>query len=336
MSVDEETKKAVSILDGDRIGVMLARVCTFACVIVLASCGANASKAAGPSDPHLSDPHVSQIERYYDVLLVPALHGATVGWCLTVVTPTREGCEVPPTSRGPIFVEGCKEGPSMGVDAYALTTSRVASVSVDGGPSVRTRRESSLPPGLRAVVVEIANEKKGQSQKEAPCPRFTPFNAKGQRIVQTVIPGPRLQVALPGRKTWELPAHPPYGPCAIRTFGLAGYTAKWGSVASRVTAYRGAIGNAFLSCVSAEYFSSAEISMSAAVLLNASHPGTRPAPLPDIKPLPGHPGVFQAQGSGGELLVRDIGKGWLVVEEGVAGLREPLILLEHLRATVHL
>jgi hypothetical protein len=75
----------------------------------------------------------------------------------------------------------------------------------------------------------------------------------------------------------------------------------------------------------------------AAVLLDALQLGITPPPLPDMRPIAGHPGIFAAPGSQGETVARRIRGAWLVVEEqdGI-GLRVPVELLEHLRATIHL
>jgi hypothetical protein len=55
-----------------------------------------------------------------------------------------------------------------------------------------------------------------------------------------------------------------------------------------------------------------------------------------MKPLAGHLGIFEAPGDGNEMAARRIPGAWLVVEENDGiGLRVPLALLEHLRASVH-
>jgi hypothetical protein len=73
------------------------------------------------------------------------------------------------------------------------------------------------------------------------------------------------------------------------------------------------------------------------VLLDVSHPGSTPPSLPGMQPLAGHPGIFEAPGAEGERAARRIPGAWLVVEEeDRIGLRVPVELLEHLRATIHL
>jgi hypothetical protein len=89
-----------------------------------------------------------------------------------------------------------------------------------------------------------------------------------------------------------------------------------------------------MSCVDITYFYLGEHALTAAVLLNASHPGTTPPSLPDMKPLAGHPGIFEAPDSQ-EMAARRIPGAWLVVEENDGiGLRVPAELLKSLRATI--
>jgi hypothetical protein len=108
-------------------------------------------------------------------------------------------------------------------------------------------------------------------------------------------------------------------------------------VATRIRAYRGLLGGGFLSCVNTVYVYHEEHHLTAAVLLDASHPGATPPPLPGMKPLAGHPGIFEAPGAEGEVAARHI-SGCVACgrEEDRIGLRVPVELLEHLRATIHL
>jgi hypothetical protein len=52
------------------------------------------------------------------------------------------------------------------------------------------------------------------------------------------------------------------------------------------------------------------------VLIDAARPKATPAPLPAMKPLVGHPGVFKALGSHGPILARRIPRAWVVVSGG--------------------
>jgi hypothetical protein len=86
-----------------------------------------------------------------------------------------------------------------------------------------------------------------------------------------------------------------------------------------------------------DYFYEEEDRLDSAVLLNAQHPGAEPPPLPAMKTLAGHPGVFTSPGIEGERLARRIPSAWLVVEESdQIGLKIPLALLESLSAEINL
>lgn len=105
----------------------------------------------------------------------------------------------------------------------------------------------------------------------------------------------------------------------------------------RIGAYRGLIGHVLLSCVDTIYIYRSEHHLTGAVLLDASDPGKTPPPLPGMRPLPGHSGIFEGPGSSGKIVARRIPSAWLVVEEedGI-GLSVPVELLQKLHASVRL
>jgi hypothetical protein len=105
-------------------------------------------------------------------------------------------------------------------------------------------------------------------------------------------------------------------------------------VISRPHSYTGIIGRVFLSCADTEYYLH-NWPLDAGVLLDAGHPGTPPAPLPDMKAVHGHAGVFTAPGEGGALTARRVGNAWLVVDGG-SGQGQRLAVLADLRAIVRL
>jgi hypothetical protein len=276
---------------------------------------------------------------------VPVLRVGTAGWCVIVDTTELSACS--PISTAPILGEGCnapKVSPHV-IDTFALTTSQVAAVSIEGGAPISTRAESVSPDGLRAVVVEIH----GQAGKTLPggryrCPSLMPLDTNGRVIQRSAMPNMLLTLTLPGRLPWRSPEHPPLGVCEISAAHLQGVSARNGEVATQIRSYAGLIGRAFVSCVNLVYNRymprGDEASLRASVLLDAAHPGATPAPLPGMKPVPRHPGVFNAPNWGGEMVARRIPGAWLVVgeamEEGSSALQQPIRLLEHLSATVHL
>jgi hypothetical protein len=315
-----------------------------ACAVYVSAC----SSSGEPFHPTAISHSASQfIVKAQDdeVLLVPVLRVGTAGWCVIVATKELSRCS--PISTAPILGEGCDapKSASYVTEAFALTTGEVAAVSIGGGAPISTRAESVLPDGLRAVVVEIH----GQAGQILPggryrCPSFVPLNANGRLIERSAITSMPLTVTLPVRLPWRSPAHPPRGVCEISAAHLPGLSARNGEVATRIRSYPGLVGRAFVSCVNLVYNlyvpRGEETSLRASVLLDAAHPGTTPAPLPGMKPLPGHPGVFNAPNWGGEMVARRIPGAWLVAgeakQEESGALQHSLRLLEHLSATVHL
>jgi hypothetical protein len=276
---------------------------------------------------------LSQVVRDYEVLLVPNLQGGVAGWCLTVVQEGVRGCAAPRTSLGGVFAEGCEPTKSSNVEVYALTNSDVKTVSIGGGPAVATRATAALIGGLRSVVVEIQGSANMVSRDREFCPSVTLVGSRGSSNSGRGLQGPPLEVVLAGRQEWRRPKPLARGVCELRTVHLDDYVPRWGNVVTRMSASR-VFDGGFVSCVDSEYFSPEEASMDAAVLLNAARPGATPNSLPGLTALPGHPGIFEAPGSEGELVARRIPHAWLVVEEGGTGIAEALILLAHLRATV--
>jgi hypothetical protein len=308
------------------------------CVVCVSAC----SSAGDPSQSPAGRRNESQRAGNDEVLLVPILLGGTAGWCVTVVTKEFGGCSR--TLTTPVVSEGCgpEEYSRHLIEAYALTTSQVAAVSIEGGAPIPTRAESALPDGLRAAFIEIRSRRVLGRRRR--CPRFTPFDAAGKMVPPSHTAVPPLAFALPGRISWQSPAHPPSGACMINTTPLPGVSARWGSVATRIASYPELIGGAFLTCADVDYHvfvpAGGETDFTAAVLLDAAHPGATPAPLPDMKPLSGHADIFEAPCSVGAMVARRIAGAWLVVEESgeeeASDFQQPLRLLEHLYATIRL
>lgn len=307
---------------------MPAVVVSAGCVIAGASLSlAEASPAANARTVAAS----SSRNQTYGVQLVVPVQGGLVGWCMTYQTPGRSGgkCPVVPTAARPIVAESWSYDPRRDItEAVALTTSAVASVSAPGGgSSVQTRTEAGLPYGLRAAFVEISGQ-----QPPGEVRALTPFAAGGTPIAglapSSTPAGYRLQ-----SRPWRRPAHAPPGPCGLSATALPGLSALSGRVVLRLQSFTAIIGRPFLSCADTEYeFNGSPFD--AGVVLDATHPGTAPAPLPAMNPVAAHPGVFQAPGWNGRLVGRRTQGAWLVVEGG-SSLQQRLTLLEHLRATVH-
>jgi hypothetical protein len=294
-----------------------------------------------------------------EVLLLPVLRGGATGWCIAVAP--RSGCPISRLKNGPIVAEHWMAGgvikpigtenaipantkPTDLAEGFALTTSQVAAVAVDGSTPVATRRGPGLPQGLREVAVRIlgawAPEVEtpslfGGPAHKAPAhlPRFTPLGRAGKPLTQRNEAGPLVVHEHAGR-TWSPPQHEPAGACELRASQLHGLVTNAGFVVTRARPVSGLIGRPFLSCASVSYTLKGW-PMVGSVLLDARQPGRQPASLPRLRSVIGSAGVFDALGSNGPMVARRVTGAWLVVSGG-EGAAQRLTLLEHLRATLHL
>jgi hypothetical protein len=221
------------------------------------------------------------------------------------------------------------------VSGFLLTASQVAAVSVDGGPPIPTRPEVAVPYGWRVLLYEIPglarNELFGSHRRSV---EFTLFDASGQTIMS--LPVPEAQYAGPGltAETWTRPAHPTLGICQLKGDHLPGLTAESGTVLSRFRSPTSLASGSFQSCASTEYVLHGQV-LEAAVLLDGEHPGSAPAAIPGMESVPGHAGVVQSRVAAENLVGRRIRDAWLLVKGG-GDLQQQLVVLAHLRATVHL
>jgi hypothetical protein len=281
------------------------------------------------------------VASYHEVLLVPDLYAGRAGWCMIVVEPSEESTCGAHRRNPPIVAEEWSSGgPPALTSGYAVTSKRVRSVA-SGGEPIPTRAEAALPDGFRAVAVEIHGRE--LLAESIALPQFVPLDGDGR-----VIPRPRdrsltaayaetLTVDVPSTAVRD-PAHPTPDICQIKAASLPGLREQGGGVITEARSYPGLVGQGFLACTNDSY-SLHGWPLFASVLLSASHPGASPSPLPAMRPLRGHPGIYQAPGeqsdARNEMLTRR-GKGtWLVVVKG-QGLKQRLELLEHLSARVNL
>lgn len=294
-----------------------------ACVLAASSCA--------------NDPRATALDQR--VLLVPHVNAGWAGWCMIRINREESGCPAAP-SNPPIIAETWESSNSPTVTVgYAITTSQVSSVMINGGPRIPTHTEVGLPDGLHAIVVEIPGL---NLEHDEALPRFVPLSAKGDRISQS--PGRRRELDSEILASEVLtnpvidPTRPVSGVCRISQGHLRGLTAKSGSVITSVKSYSGLIGEGYISCASTAYDLNGW-PLLACVLLSAAHPGATPGLLPDMEPLAKHPGIFGTPGPEGSqpeqaLFVRRINGGWLVVAR--AKPQQRLALLEHLQAVVHM
>ena len=266
------------------------------------------------------------------IRLSPSLDGATYGWCVGVEEGmggiAGGGCGALPVSSRPIVMTlSTGSAKTRTESVVVLTTPAVASVLVNGTRRVPTEVLPGLLFGLRAahvvLPVHVIRSPSGRLGFRAPPePRLLALAANGRPIATApVVPHPA-----PGAVS--------SGPCRLTADGIAGLTQQWSHVASSIVAApAGLVGRAFFSCIDVEYYLR-KWPLDAAVLLDAAHPGSPPAAIPGLGPVPGHAGFFNGPGDfKGELTATRRGEAWLVVAGG-SGLAQRLLVLSHLGATI--
>lgn len=293
----------------------------------------------GSAGPGAAAGHASSEAASFDVRMAPTLEVGQAGWNLFYEEHGAQagGESVGPALRSdPIFASDGAGDPHQSI-TNVLTTSNVASVLIDGKTRVPTVPLPGLPYGYRAVhfVTKLtpAEERAPAEFRTQGSSSPVPFDSEGQPIHYK---GNNLDPSQGTVHPWEYPAPTPEGACGLRASDLPGLTARSGRALSGVRPYPAArvggqiAGHAFLPCVSVLYQLHGT-PLQALILLDAAHPGTRPAALPDFEPVRGAPGIFDQGG----LTARREGGGWLIVGQG-RGVAQRVDLLRHLHALVKL
>jgi hypothetical protein len=320
------------------VSVALAAVAVAGGLIALgASRGGSHRSAAQLQAPRAGAPVRLREPRRGDVRLTPALPGGSVGWC--VAYDRGETCAALPTPRNPIFDGEAGYTPQAGWDTVELTTPGVAAVAFDH-VNVRTR-DISLPYGLRVAYLHTSATPKQAADITSIARRgmvlppmthsLTPLDARGHRMTQHLPRGGDLPATF-----WRRPAHAPPGPCRITATPMRGLSPQWGNVARRLRSFNDVVGRAFQSCADTEFYLH-NWPLDTAILLDAGQPGRPPAPLPNMTPVAGAPGVFSAPGGFPEqdMTARRLPNAWLVVQGG-SGPVQRLTVLRHLHANLSL
>ena len=310
-------------------------ICAITCIAV-SSCAAAVDVRHGVTTRDGS----LRAARHATIVLSPAVEAGWAGWCVSVTGTELSGSCPDVRSHGPILAERWGRGVGGDVLDVAVTSSDVAAVSLSNGAVIPTRAESGLPSGLRLVVVEITDE--GKVPLEAIISHgFTPLNSRREQIVRAYDQFGSLGYEVRS-EGWNSPTAPPHGICSLTTAGVGEIRALRGGVIGEERSYPGLIGEAFVTCAATEYdLDDGKISLLGGVLVNASHPGTTPGPLPQMRTLGGPRGIYEAPAEKGEIVAKRIAGAWIFVASGPftkasVGLAQRLTLLEHLRATVHL
>jgi hypothetical protein len=283
------------------------------------------------------------------------------------------GCGRGPTVAEP-FIDADVVGGSGGREgrhfsyqvAYYLTAPEVAAVRASPTLTILTRPEPRLPDGYRVAVGFPQVEHGGSPQAIG---AFNPvaLAANGRELATRRLPGGTPWVPDPTvswQRSPQVGLHtlfmiprsagrargqrvlvrrsPPEGPCAIDSSRLHGAQQQLGNVVLRVLPVPQVIGRAYLSCIDTE-ITDRGWAVDVALLLDAHHPGTWPAPLPGATPVAGHPGVVNAQsGIFGDITGRRVGDAWLVVDSSsrlalrTSALAQRLAVLDALRTCVKL
>lgn len=298
------------------------------------ACGGSAGSAAKA----VGRDGVSQIATDEDVVLVPRVLGGEAGWCMArprALFGPGACAEAP--GAGPIVAEywsstGSSE--SAVASGVAITTSAVASVSVEGGEPIPTRSEPGLPGSLRTVSVEERVSARGKKFVEFMLPmtrrRFTPLDSHGGTIGE-VGDQPVLSFKVPA-VSWIPPETEPAGLCKIDAPSVGILSAVGGSVATRATSASDVPGEPLLSCISVRYRGGGS-PLIASVLISAHRPGATAGPLPNAQPVRRRPGLYRALGASGAMVARRIPGAWLAVSGGDSQ-DQRVVLLTRLHATL--
>jgi hypothetical protein len=276
-------------------------------------------QAGGAAAVRSSDPHAVA----FDVRVVPSLSVGRAGWCLVVEEHGVAGVsacgDVPVRSMPFLDILGWSYGGSRQETQVAVTDPQVAAVLVGGKRRVSTVSLAGLPYSMRgARILAPAGS------------TLVALDGHGHRMAQHWRTTPRQGSV----RSWRYPSRPPQGACRLAASGLPGVSVRGGEVASAIRPFPGQlVGYAFLPCTATTYYLQRE-PLRATVVLDAAHPGARPAVLPDFKPVPRARGFF-AEGGAGGLTARRSQSAWLIVGQG-SGPAQRIRLLRHLTATVRL
>ena len=283
------------------------------------------------------------------------LGGGGGGGYPTATTPIFQGGGVmpwnPPSGATP-------KGDSVG---FVVTGPQVAAVRI-GNRTIATFSSPLLPIGDRAAVFFVAAHaptpivgwRPGQPlNAHMRLPGRSPRLRSSSIATTAVLPLDSAGHVLPttfasdsgyvrGWSFWQAPSavtprihEAPYhgrtrprpGICELGQQGLGALRAQWGSTTTSLAAVTDYVGELFLSCVSTEYYLHGW-PITAAVLLDAGHPGAALGPIPGARAVPGHPSVVDFANA--SLSARRIGNAWLVVQGG-SGTTQRLTVLHALR-----
>jgi hypothetical protein len=306
----------------------------------------------------------------YDVGAYPDFVGGAAGWCVWVgyrqSRPVSAG-KLPAAQRGPstgagAVTYGCADGnpivsavAAQGKDtvngvttittaAILMTTPQVAAVRISPAVTILTRADSALPDGYRLALEVQQTSAKGRLHRPDQFRQPVALDVNGRAIAvksALVVPSDaavnwqRSAVGTQERLPNEA-RRPPAGACEIDTGGVRGAHPVAGQVVQHVHGFPGLPGTAYLTCATV-YFNYRGAPATAAVLLDARHPGTAPASFPYATALSANvETVEQPDWSLATFSARRVGPAaWLIVQAS-GSLAARLAILDRLRACVSL
>jgi hypothetical protein len=306
----------------------------------------------------------------YDVGVYPDFVGGAAGWCVWVgyrqsspvsAAELHAGPRGPSTGGGAVTY-GCADGnpivsavaaqgkgtlngvTTITTAAILMTTPRVAAVRISQAVTILTRADSALPDGYRLALEVQQTSAKGQLHRADQFRQPVALDANGHAIAVKSA----LIVPFDAAVNWQQPAvgtreplpnearRPPAGACEIDTSGVRGAQPLGGQVVQHVHGFPGLPGTAYLTCATV-HFNYRGAPATAAVLLDARHPGAAPAPFPYATALsPSLENVDQPDASFATFTARRVGPAaWLIVQAS-GSLAGRLAILDRLHACVSL
>ncbi len=324
--------------------------------------GLSAQRSAPPTGPLTSPSWAAYAANRYAVSVTPDPRAGQVGWCVATSVYNRHGgasgtfgCGYAPVVGHPIVINAEGAGGTRLGDVYTstttdvlVTTSQVAAVRIGSRLTIRTIRDPQLPDDYR-VAIHIQQTVGHKPLRSPPLePTAVALNDKGQVIANAAQAN---QTPHDTSQFWPA-GHVRTAPAARCEIYAGSLHGAFGGVVEHIHGITDLAERTFLSCAETNLTDLQDRGALAAILLDAQHPGTTaPPPLPNSKPVPGHPGFFnepaiepppiaQANPHFGltsltsAITGRRIGNTWLIVQSP-GTIQQRLAVLRQLTTCIH-
>jgi hypothetical protein len=261
---------------------------------------------------------------------------------LNTTSISCSGVAVP--GRSIIAQDGGSSGSTSGrvlvtLTSYVfMTTRQVAAVRVSPTLTILTRADKQLPNGYRIAIAVRQTESKAPRRRTPSALRAVqrPRQAGGGRYHAPTALGYDGRPIPTHREPWKLsdaavfwqhkpppkairippPKAPPSGACEININALHDASPFFGEVVKHIQAFPQLEGTTFLSCANIEFAYQGE-GVTAALLVDAQHPGARPGPLPNATEVARAPETFNEpidEGRSQFITGKRVGGAWLLVQ----------------------